>query len=122
MIIKKHVVVFVFLLLLFGLSACKVETSEVIEPVRPDLVPVNAMWVGGIDGGFFVLVTKPPEYPETVFYGEVYYVSGDVAYKGKLRMFPEDGAGINIKEKHSFEGWDGDTLYLINDHYLKIYE
>ncbi len=57
-----------------------------------------------------------------MYLGEIYYISGDLAYKGPMRIFPTGSTNFDSTKKESFEGWDGDKLYLRNNQYLKIQE
>ena len=100
---------------------CEKEAPKPVEPVRPSNIPANSLWVGGIDGGVFVLIAKSKKSEKDMYQGEIYYVSGDAAYKGPMKIFPA-GSSFEISEKGSYEGWDGDTLYLSNNRYLKVKE
>ena len=103
----------IFLLML----GCSVE-HEVVEPKKPSQVPESALWVGGMDGGVFIKVKEK----SNKYIGEVYYISGDIAYKGELEIHPKGSTPPNLEAKESFTGWDGDIIYLSNDSYLKINE
>ncbi|OMH27150.1 hypothetical protein [Motiliproteus sp. MSK22-1] len=119
---KKVLNCLILLVVIFGLISCQESETELSDPPAPNSVPSGSVWVGGLDGGVFVFITKPSEYPKHLYEGEIHYVSGDLSYKGKLEIFPKEQPNIDFNVKSSFEGWDGDTLYLINDFYLKIYE
>ena len=93
-------------------SELKTGASTPIEPVKPAQVPAAAIWVGGVDGGVFVLVEKSEKLGKNVYLGEIHHASGDLAYKGPMQLFPDDAASLDSEMKNSFEGWDGDTLYL----------
>ena len=51
---------------------------------------------------------------------EIYSIAGDVAYKGKMTILPKDSAVIDFMTPESYQGWDGDTLYIIGNKQLKI--
>ncbi len=106
----------------FFISACDVQQSEQDVPTRPALVPEKAFWVGGLDGGVFVLVEKSEELKPNEYLGEIYYVSGDIAYKGKMEIIPKDSPIIDYMNPESYQGWDGDTLYVVGNKQLKIRE
>jgi len=108
--------------LLFILTGCGEKTLDDSEPKRVATIPSEAIWVGGLDGGVFVTITKPIKADKNVYWGEVFYVSGDIAYKGRMDLYPKEGTGFDIKDKSSYQGWDGDTLYIINNQSLKIVE
>ena len=115
---NKMWTLFLLSTLLF-ISACQKEASTPIEPVKPAQVPAAAIWVGGVDGGVFVLVEKSEKLGKNVYLGEIHHASGDLAYKGPMQLFPDDAASLDSEMKNSFEGWDGDTLYLSNNRRLK---
>lgn len=49
-------------------------------------------------------------------------MSGDLAYKGKLEIFPEDSIIIDYANPKIYQGWDGDTLYIEGNKQLKVKE
>ncbi len=108
--------------IILSFSGCQQERTEIQIPPRPLSVPASSIWVGGIDGGVFVLVKKPEEYSETMYHGEIYYTSGDLSYKGPLKMLPSEDSTFNPQDTKSYEGWDGDTLYLTNGRRLLAVE
>lgn len=114
----KAVLLLVFLLI-FG---CEREVSTSAEPARPSNIPAASIWVGGLDGGVFVLIRKSEKHGKDMYLGEIYYVSGDLVYKGPMKLFPAGTTDFDSTRKESYEGWDGDTLYLSNNRYLKVKE
>lgn len=116
--IKK---LFISLVLLFC-SACDVQQSEPEVPNKPGGVPDKAFWVGGLDGGVFVSVERNENLETNEYLGEIYYISGDIAYKGKLRILPKDSAVIDYMNPQIYQGWDGDTLYVVGNKQLKVQE
>ena len=104
-------------------SGCETQEPEIIEPSKPSTIPSNAIWVGGVDGGVFVLVKKSEYSNEGEYIGEIYYVSGDLSYKGAMKIIPDDASlHIDLDSKESYQGWDGDTLYLIGGRHLTVQE
>jgi hypothetical protein len=119
---KALAVVKLFLLLTFLLiSGCQKEASTSSEPARPPSIPAASVWVGGLDGGVFVVIKKPEIQEQDVYLAEIYYLSGDLAYKGLMRLFPAGAVAFDSSKKESYEGWDGDTLYLSNNRHLKVH-
>ncbi|PID45125.1 MAG: hypothetical protein CSB48_00035 [Proteobacteria bacterium] len=114
---KILLVIFIFLF-----SACDVQKSEPEIPDKPVQVPDKAFWVGGLDGGVFVLVERSESVEANEYLGELYYISGDLAYRGKLNILPKDSAVIDYKNPEIYQGWDGDTLYLAGSRQLKVPE
>ena len=107
--------------LLIVMSGCQREEPVPVEPVKPANIPAASIWVGGIDGGVFVTVKELEETNTGKYYAEIYYVSGDLAYKGIMKINPP-GSIFDPKKKESYEGWDGDNLYLSNNGYLQVIE
>lgn len=114
--------IFALVLVLSLVAGCEREASPPTEPGRPPNIPALSIWVGGLDGGVFVLVKKSEKLGKDMYFGEVYYVSGDVAYKGPLKIFPGGTTDFDPTKKESYEGWDGDTLYLKDRRQLKVQE
>ncbi|WP_444944605.1 hypothetical protein ACJJIK_07230 [Microbulbifer sp. ZKSA006] len=100
------------LLVSFTLSSCTQEVEG--ERTRPKDVPVHAIWVGGIDGGVYAIVKKSEGLYDVV----VYYENGEVAYSGKMRLISDTPQAIDFDDAQSYLGWDGDTMYLINEQRL----
>lgn len=121
-IIQKKIWVTFVVLFVFVVSGCESQEPVVLEVSKPSSVPSEAIWVGGIDGGVFVLVSESESSNEGVYFGEIYYVSGDVSYKGILKIYPDNDLSIDFHSQESYQGWDGDTLYLREGKYLKIPE
>ena len=101
---------------------CERETSTPTEPTRPPNIPATSIWVGGLDGGVFVFIRKAEKSGKDMYLGEIHYESGDLAYKGPMKIFPPGITDFDSTKKESYEGWDGDTLYLRNNRYLKVQE
>lgn len=95
------------------LIACQPITSAGPE-LRPEPVPVSALWVGGADGGVYVDISRDDKnYSGTVYTdstGDIWY-SGSFTYSGT--------AEFDVKSAESYTGWDGEMLYLANGEYLK---
>jgi hypothetical protein len=112
-----------FLLVVFlVMTGCAKQQPASTEPARPSNIPVTSVWVGGHDGGVFVLVEKSTQQGKDNYRGEIYYVSGDLAYKGPLKMVPEDMSDFDTTKKESYEGWDGNTLYISSNRRLQAME
>lgn len=104
----KPALLFFSFLLLF--AACSSQSST---PARPDSVPKDAMWVGGIDGGAWVLLKNKQSNPEYIYYAEIYGdQAGDRWYIGKLEVEPHSSATVPLDNPDAFGVWDGDNLLL----------
>jgi len=111
-----------FVVFVVFVSGCDRQSIVPIEPERPSNIPLESIWVGGMDGGVFVIVKESKKrIRNSLYYAEIYYVSGDLAYQGAMQISPL-GAVFNMEKKESYEGWDGDTLYLSNNQRLEIKE
>lgn len=108
-------------LVVFFIFGCNIETKTQM-PERPSSVPESAIWVGGPDGGVFVLVKKHIDVDDKIYLAKVYYVSGDIAYNGLMKLYPDGSSEFDVEKKESFVGWDGDNLYLSNNRCLKVQE
>lgn len=111
---------FVLCLVIF-IGGCDIDVYTE-EPERPINIPESSLWVGGADGGVFVFIKPPEKSDKTLYYAEIYYGSGDAAYKGFMRVYPDNHGDFDINKKESYVAWDGDNLYLRNDRYLKVQE
>ena len=113
--------VYIFASFLIFVGGCQREESVQTEPVRPSNIPATSIWVGGIDGGVFVMIKELEKSRKGDFFAEIYYVSGDLTYRGPMKISPP-GSTFDYRKKESYEGWDGDSLYLSNNKYLRIIE
>lgn len=101
---------------MLALSGCDVEISSG-QPERSAKIPAEAFWLGGPEAGFYILIK--PSNNRDVYLSEIYYESGDLAYKGPMILYPEGSEGIDVSNEELFKFWDGKSLYLNNDLYLK---
>ena len=114
---QQAITIFITLWCLIFIAGCEPEPIST-EPVRPAQVSADSAWVGGLDGGVFVLVS-PTDIQAGIYNAEIYYVSGDLAYKGSMKLSPAD-AMFDPVRKSDYEGWDGDTLYLSHGRTLSV--
>ncbi|MCF6236042.1 MAG: hypothetical protein L3J70_06665 [Gammaproteobacteria bacterium] len=125
-IVKYFLYITLSLLLIITLSIflsrdyiSQIEISAVIPP-KPANIPQNALWVGGPDGGMYVLVQKSNEDNSAIYNAEIYHSSGSVSYKGKLVINSPDNPQFNYNDVNSYSLWDGDTLFLLDGRQLTI--
>ncbi len=82
-------------------------------------MPATALWVGGLDGGVFLVFGKKASDPKQVYEVVVYYEhSGDVWFKGKLRLDSGEIDPRSYRDPNFFSAWDGDRLYLADGRQL----
>lgn len=100
-----------FVLALAAASACVTTTIE--PPPRPSGVPAEAIWVGGADGGVFVVVTASGAGPEGTYVVKAYAdATGETVFDGHMRLDPPGGDAPYMKDPKTFTGWDGDHMHL----------
>lgn len=99
----------------------KIEQSPSEPPRRPQGVPNDALWVGGVDGGVFLLVRPArPSEPE-VYASEIRDDhTGEQLYRGPLLLRPAGGGGFPVAEAAAYSGWDGNALHLSDGRRLVI--
>lgn len=97
-------------LVLLVIAAC---STDIDPPLRPDGVPENAMWIGGIDGGAWVLLERRVGDPPRIYRAQVFGDQvGDKWYVGRLEIGPNIAAVESITDPEVFQIWDGDNLLL----------
>ncbi|HEX4917513.1 MAG TPA: hypothetical protein VFV43_06425 [Limnobacter sp.] len=98
---------------LFMLMGCQGELASPVDvPAKPAGVSAAAVWVGGLDGGVFVRVTQTETSGNASYRATVHHSTGDVSYDGPVTPYPGGPITVDLSKQESFEGWDGDTLYL----------
>lgn len=91
------------------------ETSQ-----RPQGVPESAFWIGGADGGVFIVVQKNKELQAHIYYSEIYHdQTGELWYKGRLAMQPSDQPYVDHTKQELFMSWDGESLHLSDGRVLQ---
>jgi len=115
--LKKFIFFSLSLLLIATILSCS--SSEENFP-RPNSIPQEAMWIGGIDGGAWVLLSKDDTQPKHIYNAEIYGdQAGDLWYSGRLQLDPKEGESFDIKNPDNFGVWDGDNLLLQDGRTLK---
>ncbi len=117
MIIKYLFIIFMIL----ALSACEKVYDPVTPPPKPDSVPMESIWVGGLDGGVFINM-KLTESSPVEYWGEIHYISGDLSYRGNFLLLPKSEDGFEIDNPSVYQAWDGDTIYLSDNRQLRVIE
>lgn len=82
---------------------------------RPEGIPENAVWRGGIDFGDYIVLPKALE-EEGKYYAEIYSdTTGKVIYKGVFQyIYPEGATDKPIDPTRTDINmvWDGERLFL----------
>jgi hypothetical protein len=82
---------------------------------RPRNVPVDAIWVGSLDGGAYILLTRMKSRTEERYCAEVFNdITGKVLYSGLVIRDPPVSRPIEAISCGIFVGWDGSEI-LLND-------
>jgi len=110
------------LLVLFALTSCEdASQSEAdFEPERPSGVPETAMWIGGVDGGAYVLIEQDDDPGDGIYQASVYGdQAGELWYDGHLKLEPDVEPLPDVSEPSTFSFWDGDILALTDGRRLR---
>lgn len=92
--------------------SCSVETEEKEGPP-------GSWWVGGAGGGVFVDIRDDDDPHDDRYVGTVYYEHDhSVWYSGEFQL-KGDVDGYSPADRSLYEGWDGDSLHLVGEAYLK---
>jgi hypothetical protein len=105
--------------LVFVLATVLACNSASGEPPRPAAVPKQALWIGGADGGAFVLLRKDPSDPAHVFHARVFHAHGEPWFTGALALPADDKGAVDIGRREAFAGWDGEKLILADGRTLR---
>lgn len=122
MVKKKYAfipLIAIFAILLVSINGCENNIAEDKTRVRPNSVPINALWVGGIDGGVYIVITKNVGDKPHIYNAVIYHKIGGIDYKGRLAINSIEAPIFDYKKPDSYSAWDGDTLYLRDTRYLK---
>lgn len=111
--------IFIVPTLLVSINGCENIIGEDKTRVRPNSVPANALWVGGIDGGVYIVITKSVGDKPHIYNAIIYHKIGSIDYKGRLAINSIEAPVFDYKNSDSYSAWDGDTLYLRDARYLK---
>jgi len=110
----KNYVLFVFLSFIF-LGGCT--SYEGPDPIGPN----GSKWLGGPDGGAYVLIKDDNIQSDEWYYAEIYYDHNkEVWYKGRVKYQGKNNFDPSLFDQYS--DWDGEKLHLKNGGYLASIE
>jgi len=99
--------------LAISLYACEVEEEKVYKTG-----PEGSWWVGGADGGVYILIHDDKNSEDKIYYGKIFYDSDKtVWYEGPLELIGD--LDFSVENREQYLGWDGESLHLIESSYLK---
>jgi len=117
---NKYFCQLLLLLIVTIFSGCDNSRNDNQIRERPQSVPKNAIWVGGDDGGVYLIIEKNKKDKLNIYRAIIYHSIGEVDYKGKLSINSKKNPFFDINNKELYSGWDGDTLYLQDGRELEI--
>ncbi len=120
----NKIYIFISTALLLAILISTVEIGEYnnvdnMPETRPNSVPAHALWVGGIDGGVYILITKNIDNEPRIYNAVIYHEIGSIEYKGRLIINSSNTPLFDYENASSYSMRDGDTLYLRDERYLK---
>ena len=89
-------------------DAIKVHSYK--EPVRPECVPTEAKWVGGVDGGYYYDLKS--DFSDTSHFVIYYDFSGDKAYDGWFVCDSNFERIANQDWRDMVDFYDGEKLIM----------
>jgi len=109
---RVHYLVKNWLLLMLAIILVLVSLELSAEPARPARLPKEAFWLGGSDGGVFVLLKRKDDHGLSSYTGTIYHPYGAVWYKGSFILSPAGSNSIDPARQGQFVGWDGTQILL----------
>ena len=100
------------LVLILALIFFSCKYSEIEIPIKPDRIPDNAFWVGGLDGGNWYSV-KHINMHANIAAISIYQENGDLIISKKFFvMCFEDNQTFITDLKNQIEAFDGNKILL----------
>jgi hypothetical protein len=87
-----------------------------LQPARPPGLPSAATWLGGPDGGVFVLLEPPGTLGK--IQGKVFHLDGSLWFSGSFVPEPR-GTVVDVSRTADWLGWDGERLHLTGNRALR---
>ncbi|MBU2869699.1 hypothetical protein [Colwellia sp. E2M01] len=115
-------VVIIFFIFIIGFYIFNNTEIESEIPPRPESIPKSSLWVGGPDGGVYVVLDKKNNENGAVYNAKIFHSEGSISYIGKLIINTSKNPSFDFNDTSFYTGWDGDTLYLKDGRSLSIYK
>lgn len=97
-------------------------STETAAPSKPKSVPDAAFWIGGVDGGNFIYISKKMD-SQKIYSAQIYNDhTGEIEYSGALKYSGVTENVESLKDVSIYQGWDGEKLHLANGEYMSIYK
>lgn len=109
----------VFIVGFYILNNAEIESEM---PPRPESIPQSALWVGGPDGGVYVVLDNKSNENPAIYNAKIFHSEGSTSYIGKLIINTPTNPSFDFNDTSFYTGWDGDTLYLKDGRSLSIYK
>ena len=109
----------IFIVVFYIINNAEIES---VIPPRPESIPQSALWVGGPDGGVYIVLDNKNNENSTVYNVKVFHSEGSTSYIGKLIINTPNNPSFDYNDITLYTGWDGDTLYLKDGRSLSIYK
>jgi hypothetical protein len=95
------------------------EPGAVEAPKRPARVPSQALWVGGADGGVFLVVSPVAASQSGLYDVQVYSdYDGSPLHRGRMRLQPTKRGPFAADQASSYSSWNGDVVHLADGRQL----
>ncbi|MCP4297428.1 MAG: hypothetical protein GY786_17645 [Proteobacteria bacterium] len=124
---KKIFVIFsgmafiLMILAVLNLPEIHFEKSKITPPKKPASIPASAFWIGGIDGGNFIIVKRNKNKKKS-FFAEIYNDhSGDVEFEGILEYSGDEEISNKLNDRSIYLGWDGNKLHLVSGAFMRVF-
>jgi hypothetical protein len=105
----------------FLLQKAQIPTASGLPGVpRPKNVPLDAIWVGGIDGGVYILLTSVKSTGSERYCAKVFNdFTGKVRFSGLVIRDPTMATPIKPTSPGVFAGWDSRGILLVDGTMLR---
>ncbi|WDE07170.1 hypothetical protein SG34_009905 [Thalassomonas viridans] len=122
LLILLSILVLFFVLIAINPPEIVFEDRKIVYPEKPESIPNNVFWAGGIDGGNFIYV-EPYKDTGTLYYVQIYNdFTGDIEYKGLLKYSGRGSLKQPLNDAALYQGWDGTKLHLVSGESMTIYD